>query len=74
MELEIDALRKRLKVQGHILQVTEQVKKEMLDKADTRQYGARPIKRAVQTYLEDKITEKLLTNPKQKMIRIEMAK
>ncbi len=70
LDIEIDALRKRLKAQGHGLQVSEEVKKAMLDKADTKQYGARPLKRAVQTYLEDKITEQLLAKPDSKTIKI----
>ena len=70
LDIEIDALRKRLKEQGHNLQVADAVKQQMLDKADTRQYGARPLKRAVQTYLEDKITEHLLAKPDCKTIKI----
>ena len=42
----------------------------MLDKSDTKQYGARPIKRAIQTYLEDKITEMMLSQPRKKTIKI----
>ncbi len=70
LDIEIDALRKRLKAQGHHLQVSAGAKAQMLEKADTKQYGARPVKRAVQTYLEDKITEKLLANPKIKTLKI----
>ncbi len=70
LDVEIDALRKRLKTQGHTLHVSPEAKVQMLEKADTKQYGARPVKRAVQTYLEDKITEKLLANPKIKTINI----
>lgn len=70
LDIEIDALRNRLKAQGHTLQVSAAVKAELLKKSDTRQYGARPIKRAVQTYLEDQITDQLLKDPQIKEIKI----
>lgn len=71
LDNELDKLRQRLKTQGYTLQVTDEVKAAMLDKSDTKQYGARPIKRAIQTYLEDKITESMLNQPKKKTIKIE---
>ena len=71
LDNELDKLRQRLKTQGYTLQVTDEVKAAMLDKSDTKQYGARPIKRAIQTYLEDKITESMLNYPKKKTIKIE---
>ena len=70
LDLEIKALQKRLKQQGHRLIVSQEAKNKMLEQADTKQFGARPIKRAVQTFLEDKITAKLLINPKIKNIKI----
>ena len=71
LDNELDKLCQRLKAQGYTLQVTDEVKSAMLDKSDTKQYGARPIKRAIQTYLEDKITESMLNQPKKKTIKID---
>ena len=71
LDNELDKLRQRLKSQGYTLQVADEVKAAMLDKSDIKQYGARPIKRAIQTYLEDKITESMLNQPKKKTIKIE---
>ena len=71
LDNELDKLRQRLKTQGYTLQVSDEVKASMLDQSDTKQYGARPIKRAIQTYLEDKITESMLNHPKKKTIKIE---
>ena len=71
LDNELDKLRQRLKSQGYTLQVSDGVKVAMLDKSDIKQYGARPIKRAIQTYLEDKITESMLNQPKKKTIKIE---
>ena len=70
LDNELDKLRIRLKAQGYTLQVLDEVKAAMLDKSDIKQYGARPIKRAIQTYLEDKITESMLNQPKKKTIKI----
>lgn len=70
LDKELDLLRKRLKTQGYTLQVSGDVKSALLDKSDTKQYGARPIKRAIQTYIEDKITESMLNQPDKKTIKI----
>lgn len=70
LDKELDLLRKRLKAQGYTLQVSGDVKSALLDKSDTKQYGARPIKRAIQTYIEDKITESMLNQPDKKTIKI----
>ena len=71
LDNELDKLRQRLKSQGYTLQISDGVKVAMLDKSDIKQYGARPIKRAIQTYIEDKITESMLNQPKKKTIKIE---
>lgn len=65
LNIEIDALRKRLKSNGYSLRVSDSVKESLLSKGDSSKYGARPIRRAVQTYLEDKITE-IMLSPKNK--------
>lgn len=65
LNLEIDALRKRLRHNGYSLRVSDSVKESLLRKGDSSKYGARPIRRAVQTYLEDKITE-IMLSPKNK--------
>ena len=70
LDIEVDELRKRLKAQGRTLLVSAATKRTILDNTDTKQYGARPVKRAVQTHLEDKITERLLANPRVKTIKI----
>ena len=70
LDIEVDALRKRLKTQGHTLLVSAETKRAILDHTDTKQYGARPVRRAVQTHLEDKITERLLANPRVKTMKI----
>ncbi len=68
--IEVGKLQKRLKESGKRLIVTEQAMEELLEKAYDPKNGARPIKRAVQTYLEDRLTELLLKDPEKKSIRI----
>lgn len=70
VEIEVAKLQKRLKENGRRLSVSEAVFDALLDKAYDPKNGARPIKRAVQTYLEDKLTELLLRNPDQKTIKL----
>ena len=60
LNLEIDKLRKRLKTQGYTLKVGDAAKQVLLQKSETAKFGARPLKRSIQTLLEDKITEKIL--------------
>ena len=59
-----------MKEQNHRLVVAPEAKAQLLDKAYDPQYGARPIRRAVQTYLEDEITRRLLAHPQQQTIHI----
>lgn len=70
VDIEINALARRLGQQGITLQVSDEAKVHLLSKADVRQYGARPIRRAVQTYLEDSIAEKMLSGKCKKSITI----
>ncbi|MBQ7191598.1 MAG: ATP-dependent Clp protease ATP-binding subunit [Paludibacteraceae bacterium] len=70
LDIEIERLADRLKATGHKLVVEQQAREQMLERAFDSKNGARPVKRAVQTALEDPITEKLLQNPKMKTITI----
>ena len=42
---------------GYTLSVTDKAKSFLADKGYSREYGARPLKRAIQTYVEDKLAE-----------------
>lgn len=70
VRIEISLLQQRLKAQGHHLSVSTQVNEQLVDKSFDRKNGARPVKRAVQTYLEDPLTDILLRKPNQKKIII----
>ena len=68
--IEVALLQQRLKTQGHRLNVSPEVMGQLVDKSFDTKNGARPVKRAVQTYLEDPLTEILLRKPNQKRITI----
>lgn len=70
LDIEINKLSARLNAQGYTLDVADSVRQQLIHKGDCRQYGARPIRRAVQTYLEDKIAEHLLAEKHTKKISI----
>ena len=74
VQIEIGMLQQRLKTQGHHLNVTPEVIGELVEKSFDTKNGARPVKRAVQTYLEDPLTEILLRKPNQKRITIKQIK
>ena len=70
VRIEISLLQQRLKTTGHQLSVKPDVIGQLVDKSYDTKNGARPVKRAVQTYLEDPLTEILLRRPNQKRITI----
>lgn len=74
VRIEIGLLQQRLKTQGHQLSVTPEVIGQIVEKSFDTKNGARPVKRAVQTYLEDPLTEILLRKPNQKRITIKNIK
>ncbi len=70
VRIEISMLQQRLKTQGHQLSVTPEAIGQIVEKSFDTKNGARPVKRAVQTYLEDPLTDILLRRPNQKKITI----
>ena len=59
-DLEVDKLVQRLGTIGIMVKVTEEARDYVSRKGYDPQYGARPLKRAVQTYLEDELSEILI--------------
>ena len=59
-DLEVDKLIQRLAAIGLEITVDEQARNYVSRKGYDPQYGARPLKRAVQTYLEDELSEMLI--------------
>ncbi len=70
VRIEVGLLQQRLRAQGHQLSVSPEATKQLVEKSFDSKNGARPVKRAVQTYLEDPLTDILLRRPNQKKITI----
>ena len=60
IEIMLNQLQKRMKEQNIELEIDESVKDLIAKKGVDTNYGARPLKRAIQSVLEDKIAEQIL--------------
>ncbi len=60
IDIELKKLFKRIKESGYELEITPAAKRFIADKGYDRQYGARPLKRAIQKYVEDLLAEEIL--------------
>ena len=69
--LELRPLQARLEAMGYGLELSDETRSEILRLARDKQYGARPLKRAIQTLIEDPLTDKMLAGEiENKMIKI----
>lgn len=60
IDLELSSLIKRINDMGYGFQITEKAKQLVAEKGYDVQFGARPLKRAIQTYIEDGVCELLM--------------
>lgn len=60
IDIELAGFFKRVSDMGYTLEVTPAARDFIVDKGFDKQYGARPLKRAVQKYLEDDLAEMIL--------------
>ena len=58
--IELSQLMSRMEGMGYTLSVTDAAREFLADKGYSREYGARPLKRAIQTYVEDKLAEVMI--------------
>ena len=61
IDIELKHLIKRIKDLGYNLKLTNKAKDYIADKGFDQQYGARPLKRAIQKYIEDALAEEIIT-------------
>ena len=59
-------MRKRLSEQGIDFELTEEAKEKISDEGFDPEYGARPLRRALQRHVEDRLSEELLRGSIQK--------
>jgi ATP-dependent Clp protease ATP-binding subunit ClpC len=60
VEIPLIEVIERVKEMGYILKIDETLKEYLVEKGYDEKYGARPLNRAIQKYVEDPISEKVL--------------
>ena len=60
LDLMLDKLKLRLKEQGILVEIDDSIKKHIIKQNNDKNYGARPLRRAVQSVVEDNITDCIL--------------
>ena len=62
IEIELNKLYARVKELGYSLSLSDKAKAYVAEKGFDRQFGARPLKRAIQKYVEDVLAEEIITS------------
>ncbi|MDC7996237.1 ATP-dependent Clp protease ATP-binding subunit [Altibacter sp. HG106] len=62
IDIELDKLFLRIKDIGYELTLTDAAKDYIADKGFDKDYGARPLKRAIQKYIEDALAEEIINS------------
>ena len=62
IDIELDKLLIRIKDLGYILKLSKSAKDYIADKGFDKRYGARPLKRAIQKYIEDALAEEIVSS------------
>ncbi len=62
IDIELDKLFGRIKDIGYDLNLTKKAKDYIAEKGFDKQYGARPLKRAIQKYIEDALAEEIVNS------------
>jgi ATP-dependent Clp protease ATP-binding subunit ClpC len=60
IDIELQGLYKRIHDLGYEIKVTVEAKDFILEKGWDEQFGARPLKRAIQKYIEDQLAEEII--------------
>ncbi|MGM9706008.1 MAG: ATP-dependent Clp protease ATP-binding subunit [Prevotella sp.] len=66
VDLELRGLYQRMGNMGYQLQITDEAKEFVATKGYDVQFGVRPLKRAIQTYLEDELCDRIVNEELQK--------
>ena len=62
INIELEKLYSRIKDLGYTIALSDKAKEFIADKGFDKQYGARPLKRAIQKYVEDVLAEEIITS------------
>ena len=63
IDIELRNIFKRVEEMGYSMELTDKAKDFIADKGWDDQFGARPLKRAIQKYVEDILAEELIIHP-----------
>lgn len=72
IDIELSKLYERVEELGYTLNLSEEAKDYIADKGFDKKYGARPLNRAIQKYIEDALAEKIISSSIKKGDKIEM--
>lgn len=62
IDIELRKLYDRIEDMGYTIDMSDKAKSFIADKGFDQQYGARPLKRAIQKYVEDELAEKIVNS------------
>ena len=62
IDIELEKLLRRIKGLGYTLKLSKAAKNYIADKGFDKEYGARPLKRAIQKYIEDTLAEEIIAS------------
>ncbi len=74
IDIELKGLIERIQSLGYKIELTEEAKDYIADKGFDSQYGARPLKRAIQKYLEDPMAEIIIESGMQEGDTLQVTK
>jgi ATP-dependent Clp protease ATP-binding subunit ClpC len=60
VDLELSKVRKRLTEKGLTIELSDEAKEFLIKKGSNTDYGARPLRRAIESFVEDPLAEELL--------------
>jgi ATP-dependent Clp protease ATP-binding subunit ClpC len=60
VDLELSKVRNRLKEKGLTIELSDEAKELLIKKGSNTDYGARPLRRAIESHVEDPLAEELL--------------
>jgi ATP-dependent Clp protease ATP-binding subunit ClpC len=60
IDIELSKVRSRLQEQGITLELSDEAKEFLIDKGYNPDFGARPLRRAIENFVEDPLSEELL--------------
>jgi len=64
IDIELEKLSERVEGLGFKMKFNKKVRNYIVEKGFSKEYGARPLKRAIQKYIEDVVAEEMINNTK----------